>query len=124
MFKELQKINKRPALYSKYTAQELWDDEHISSQMLETHLDDSIDLASRSGDFMACSAKWIIEHFKLGSGVSVADFGCGPGLYAEKFSSCGADVFGIDFSRRSITYAKEVAKKNKSNIEYQCGNYL
>ncbi|MBN2434369.1 MAG: class I SAM-dependent methyltransferase [Spirochaetes bacterium] len=124
MFKELQKINKRPALYSQYTAQALWDDEYISTQMLDTHLDDSIDLASRSGEFMARSAKWIIDYFKLGAGVSVADFGCGPGLYAEKFADSGANVFGIDFSRRSISYAKEVSQKNKSNIEYQCGNYL
>ncbi|MDA3900623.1 MAG: class I SAM-dependent methyltransferase [Spirochaetes bacterium] len=124
MFKELQKINERPDLYSRYTAQELWDDEYISTQMLETHLDDSIDLASRSGDFMKRSVAWITDYFKLGSGVSVGDFGCGPGLYAEAFARRGAKVFGIDFSRRSIAHAEQSAQKNSYSIEYQRGNYL
>jgi len=52
------------------------------------------------------------------------DIGCGPGLYAERFSSAGYSVTGVDFSKRSIAYAKEQTLLNKSNIEYHYQNYL
>ncbi len=49
---------------------------------------------------------------------------CGPGLYAERFSSAGYVVTGIDFSKRSIEYAKKQTLLNKSSIEYHYKNYL
>jgi SAM-dependent methyltransferase len=52
------------------------------------------------------------------------DLGGGPGLYAERFSSVGYTVTGVDFSKRSIEYAKEQTLLNKSNIEYHYQNYL
>ncbi|WP_243428297.1 class I SAM-dependent methyltransferase [Clostridium rhizosphaerae] len=50
--------------------------------------------------------------------------GCGPGLYAERFNSAGYSVTGVDFSKRSILYAKEQTLLNKSNIEYHYQNNL
>lgn len=47
MFKELAKINKRPEPFEKYTAEELWTNEHTSKQMLSYHLDGDVDLSSR-----------------------------------------------------------------------------
>ena len=37
----------------------------------------------------------------------ILDLGCGPGLYTIRLSAAGYDVTGMDYSRRSIAYAKE-----------------
>ena len=42
----------RPKPFSKYTAVELWCDEHISAQMLACHLNPDIDPASRNHTFI------------------------------------------------------------------------
>jgi len=124
MFKELEKINSRPAPFQFYTAKELWADEHTSKKMLECHLNESLDLSSRNKDFIDRSLKWIVSHFGIDGNTIIADFGCGPGLYTTKFAEKNADVTGIDFSERSIQYAKETAARKGLNIDYVCRNYL
>ncbi len=54
----------------------------------------------------------------------VSDFGCGPGLYTTRFAESGAVVAGIDFSERSIQYAKEIADQKGLDIQYHNQNYL
>jgi SAM-dependent methyltransferase len=124
LFKELKKINKRPEPFECYTAQEFWDDEHISKQMLEFHLDGSNDLATRNKEFRERSIQWILSRFNVGNEKSICDFGCGPGLYTEAFAEAGAEVTGIDFSRNSISYAKKAAKERNLDIEYILQSYL
>jgi SAM-dependent methyltransferase len=124
LFNELERINKRPEPFGCYTAQEFWDDEHISKQMLGFHLDGSNDLATRNREFRERSIQWILSRFSVGTGKSICDFGCGPGLYTTSFAEAGAEVVGIDFSRSSISYARETAEENKLNIEYLLQSYL
>ena len=124
MFDILEEINSRPTPFQFYTADELWTDEHTSMKMLEYHLNESVDLSSRNKDFIARSVKWIISHFGIDVNTSIADFGCGPGLYTTLFSENNADVTGIDFSRRSIQYAREVAGQKGLDINYFQKNYL
>lgn len=124
MYRQLQNINARPAPFEHYTARELWADEHISQKMLECHLDGSIDLSSRKHEFIDRSAQWIISRFGLSSRSRVADFGCGPALYTTRLARSGADVRGIDFSERSIRYAREESKRQGLNIEYVLTDYL
>ncbi len=122
--KFLNNINCKPKLYSFYTAETLWNDEHISKQMLNFHLNEKSDLASRCIKSINEACKWISLNFNLSSGIKVADFGCGPGLYTSRFAKAGASVTGIDFSKRSIDYAKKYAKDNNLDIEYIFQNYL
>jgi len=124
MFKELENINKRPKPFEFYTASDLWTDEYTSKQMLTFHLDEGFDVSSRSTAFIDRSVEWIASHFNVGVGKKVADFGCGPGLYAERLAKKQADVTGIDFSTRSIHYAKEHAIKEGLSIQYINENYL
>jgi SAM-dependent methyltransferase len=124
MFKELEEINSRPAPFQFYTAKELWTDEHTAKKMLECHLNESLDLSSRNKDFIDRSLKWIVSHFGIGVNTSIADFGCGPGLYTTLFAEQKADVTGIDFSERSIAYAKEMATQKALDIDYVCQDYL
>jgi SAM-dependent methyltransferase len=124
MFDELEEINSRPSPFQYYTAVDLWTDEHTSMKMLEYHLNDAVDLSSRNSDFIKSSVKWIVSHFGIGLNTSIADFGCGPGLYTTQFAETKASVTGIDFSERSIRYAREVAEQKGLDIKYFHENYL
>ncbi|MBK8945770.1 MAG: class I SAM-dependent methyltransferase [Ignavibacteriae bacterium] len=124
MFSELEKINLRPKPFEFYTADELWTDEHTSKKMLEFHLNEDINVSSRNLNFIVHSVNWITSSFVINSHFSICDFGCGPGLYTTLFAEKGAKVTGIDFSKRSIEYAKKVAEEKCFEIDYVNQNYL
>ena len=117
MFKELKEINARPKPFEFYTADELWADEHTSKQMLEYHLNESIDVSSRNKSFIERSVGWIVTQFGVDNKSEIVDFGCGPGLYATKLAEKGAKVTGVDFSENSLRHAKQVAKEEGLDIE-------
>jgi len=124
MFAELESINVRPRPFEFYTASDLWTDEHTSKQMLSFHLNEEIDVSSRNAAFIDRSIEWIASYFHVGLDTKIADFGCGPGLYATRLAQKGADVTGIDFSTRSIQHAREVAAKEALPIRYLNQDYL
>jgi SAM-dependent methyltransferase len=124
MFEELEKINERPELFQFYTATDLWTDEHTSKQMLSFHLNEAVDVSSRNAEFINRSVEWITSEFSIGRDTKIVDFGCGPGLYAARLAKRGANVTGIDFSKRSIEYAKKVAAREQLSISYVNQNYL
>lgn len=124
MFEELEKINARPKPFEFYTANDLWTDDHTSEQMLSFHLNEEIDVSSRNTEFIDRSVEWIVSYFNVESGTKVADFGCGPGLYSTRLAQKQTDVTGIDFSKRSIQYAQEVADTEGLSIYYVNENYL
>ncbi len=124
MFEELERINERPEPFRFYTASDLWTDEHTSKQMLSFHLNQAIDVSSRKAEFINRSVEWIAAEFNIGRSFKIADFGCGPGLYSAPLAKRGANVTGIDFSGRSIEYAREVAAREQLNIRYVKQNYL
>lgn len=124
MFKALKEINARPAPFEFYTADELWTNEHTAEKMLEFHLNESIDLSSRNGEFIDRSVEWIVSRFGVDENTAIADFGCGPGLYASRLAQKGAHVTGIDFSENSIRYARSSAERLSLHINYIQENYL
>lgn len=124
MFEELERINRRPEPFEAYTAEELWTDEHTSARMLSFHLDETGDVSSRNAEVIGRSVEWIASRFEVGSGTRIADFGCGPGLYAARLARLGARVTGIDFSSRSIEYARAVAEREHLDVRYVHQNYL
>ena len=124
MFEKLEEINRKPKVFESYTADSLWTDEYRSKQMLAFHLNENIDVSSRNIEFINHSASWIVDHFQLGPGKSVCDFGCGPGLYASRLAKSGVKVTGLDFSESSIRYAEEQAENTSQNINYVHVNYL
>ena len=124
VFEELEKIATRPKPFEFYTASDLWTDEHTSKQMLSYHLNEQVDLSSRNAEFIDRSVEWIAWEFNVGAGTKIADFGCGPGLYATRLAQRQADVTGIDFSTRSIRYAQQIASQEGLAINYENQNYL
>jgi SAM-dependent methyltransferase len=101
-----------------------WDDPHISSQMLEAHLNPDTEAASRRPETIDHIVAGLIETLGLKPGASLLDLGCGPGLYASRFARAGFRVTGVDYSRRSIAYASRYAKENDLEIMYRYENYL
>lgn len=114
---------RKPSLYAESTAK-FWDDEHISKGMLEAHLNTEWDAASRKPEFIDASVEWIAKRFPCGNYNRLLDLGCGPGLYVERFAEKGYSVTAIDFSKRSIEYAKQKAEEKAYNINYLYQNYL
>jgi len=124
MYRQLEAMNHRPEPFSQYSAADLWTDAHTSERMLAFHLDGEGDISSRKSAFIDRAADWIIDRFRLDAGKRVADFGCGPGLYTERLAPSGAAVTGIDFSERSLRYARDAARRLGLPIEYVHGDYL
>lgn len=124
MYQKISEIKRRPALFERYTAYDLWADEHRSKKMLDYHMEVEGDTASRNHAFIDRSADWIFSHFNLNENTRVADFGCGPGFYCRRLAEKGAPVTGIDFSSRSIEYAINEAERLGLQIKYVNRNYL
>ena len=123
MYELLQDISQRPNPFCHYTAMELWTRPHLARQMLDFHLNQETDLASHRYEAIDKIVNWIDSQLIL-SGKRVCDLGCGPGLYTQRFSACGADVTGVDFSAHSLEYAKLKASENKQAITYLRADYL
>lgn len=124
MFESLERIFARPRPFELYTTEALWNDPHISKQMLAMHLDEDAELASRPKVVIDASVGWMIARFGIGPGKRVCDLGCGPGLYTSRFAKAGAAVTGVDFSERSIAHARKAAAEEDLGIDYVQGNYL
>jgi 2-polyprenyl-6-hydroxyphenyl methylase/3-demethylubiquinone-9 3-methyltransferase len=67
----------------------------------------------------------IKKHFKLKKdksnyleGLNILDIGCGGGLISEPMARLGANVTGIDASKKNIDIAKLHSKKNDLKINY------
>ena len=123
MYELLQDIAQRPEPFSRYTTMELWTRPHLAQQMLSFHLNQETDLASRRFEIIDQVVNWIDSQLHL-SGKSMCDLGCGPGLYAQRFSDKGADVTGVDFSALSLEYADLKARENEQSIRYIHADYL
>lgn len=123
MYSVLDDLNRKPEPFSRYTTDVLWTDPWIAQQMLKFHLDDSTDLASRTSQTIDSFVDWLDRRVGL-SGKTVCDLGCGPGLYATRMTSRGAQVTGVDFSAVSLDYARSEAAAQDLAITYRKADYL
>ena len=94
-----------------------WDDPDFSRRMLDEHLSQEHDLASRKQDMIRTQVFWIHEHIRNNAPAKLLDIGCGPGLYIEQFTALDYDCSGIDFSPASIEYAKSQLDDKAKLIE-------
>ncbi|MBN1563620.1 MAG: class I SAM-dependent methyltransferase, partial [Anaerolineae bacterium] len=101
-----------------------WDDPHISKHLLAAHLDPNTEAASRHPDTIEAVINWLLDYLQLEPGAAWLDMGCGPGLYTSRLVQRGLTVTGIDYSRRSIAYAKEYAAEHDLPVTYRYQNYL
>lgn len=118
----LLKAAQKPKIYTPGTAL-MWVDEHISKQLLQVHLSQDLELASRKESTITSTINWILSTVPKGT-LSILDTGCGPGLYTEKLAERGHVVTGMDFSANSIEHAKKSARSKDLDITYIKQDYL
>lgn len=84
-----------------------WDEPEFSRRMLELHLAQDHDWASRPFETIDEHVRFIHEALAERKPCRILDLACGPGLYAQRLASLGHECVGIDFSPASIEYAKK-----------------
>jgi cyclopropane fatty-acyl-phospholipid synthase-like methyltransferase len=125
VFPVLAGLGARPEPFSEHSTPRLWTDPHVSEHMLAYHLDPEAPLASRPVAVIDASVDWLAGRLNIGAGTALCDFGCGPGLYTERFAArFGARVTGVDFSPRSIAHARAAAARAGLSISYHEADYL
>jgi SAM-dependent methyltransferase len=119
----LHHLSEQPELYEPGEPV-FWDDPHISQGLLDAHLNPDTEAASRHPDTIEAIVNWLLDYLKLGPDAAWLDLGCGPGLYTSRLARRGLQVTGVDFSRRSLNYAREYAAQHDLPITYRYQNYL
>lgn len=95
-----------------------WNDPEFSRRMLELHLCQDHDWASRRFDTIDRHVAWLASQLPSRN-ADILDLGCGPGLYARRLARLGHRCVGIDFSPASIEYAKQQAAQENLAIRYE-----
>ncbi len=94
-----------------------WDAPDFSQRMLDNHLSQEHDWASRKLAIIEQQVDWIAQ--QLSANARVLDLGCGPGFYSQLLAQRGFYCTGVDFSPASIEYARQQSLAAGLNIEYQ-----
>lgn len=95
-----------------------WDDPDFSRRMLNEHLSQEHDAASRRFEIIDSHVRWIHDQVLKGNPTRILDLGCGPGLYTNRLARLGHRCVGIDYSPASIAYAKEQAEEEGLECTY------
>ena len=96
-----------------------WDDAAFSRRILQEHLTQEHDAASRRKSKIKKQVDWIHRAVLGSKPTHILDLGCGPGLYAAPFIKLGHRYMGIDFSPACIDHAIETAP---AQSEYRLGD--
>lgn len=86
-----------------------WDEPAFSIRMLQEHLDQSHDLASRRFALIDTQVQYVHSQILQSSPARILDLACGPGLYAQRLTELGHSYAGIDFSPAAIAHARTAA---------------
>ena len=84
-----------------------WNEPGFSKRMLDEHLSQEHDAASRRLSKIEEHVDWIHSEVLGGHSTRVLDLCCGPGLYTSRLAALGHECVGIDFSPAAIAYAEE-----------------
>lgn len=96
-----------------------WNEPGFSQRMLQEHLTQDHDHASRRLETIDRQVEWIAREALGPPPASLLDLGCGPGLYLQRFAARGYTCAGIDFSPASVAYARRQAEQAGLSIQYQ-----
>ncbi len=95
-----------------------WDEPGFSQRMLQEHLSQEHDAASRRFEIIDKHTSWIHHTVLGGVPTRILDLGCGPGLYSNRLAKLGHECVGIDFSPSSIAYARSRAQDGQLHCAY------
>ena len=99
-----------------------WDDPDFSARMLDEHLSQEHDMASRRSAMIDRHVAWIHETCLNGYPSRILDLGCGPGFYLQRLAQLGHSCVGVDFAPASIEYARTQAAEAGLDIKYIQGD--
>ena len=91
-----------------------WDEPAFSQRMLENHLSQEHDWASRRLAVIEQQVAWLDG--QLPAGARILDLGCGPGFYTRQLAERGFCCTGVDFSPASIAWARQQAQAASLDI--------
>lgn len=83
-----------------------WTEPAFSARMLQEHLDQSHDLASRRFALIDTQVEFIHGQILDNAPARILDLACGPGLYAQRLAGLGHRCVGIDFSPAAVAHAR------------------
>ncbi len=97
-----------------------WNDPDVSKRILEIHLSQDTDQASRREDIILSESAFLdgVVRSLTGEGQRILDIGCGPGLYATELAKFGHRVVGVDFAPAAIEYGQKQLAGTGLPIEY------
>ena len=95
-----------------------WNEPAFSRRMLEEHLSQAHDAASRRFEVIDLHVAWIHGNLLKGRQARILDLGCGPGLYTSRLAALGHSCVGIDFSPASIEYARQQIEEAGLDCRY------
>jgi SAM-dependent methyltransferase len=96
-----------------------WNDPAFSARMLDEHLSQAHDAASRRSATIDRQVAWIHGPLLRDQPTAILDLGCGPGLYTSRLAQLGHTCVGIDFSPAAIAYARAEADAQQLNCQYR-----
>lgn len=99
-----------------------WDDPDFSRRMLDEHLSQAHDAASRRTAMIDRHVGWIHDNVLDQRPSRILDLGCGPGLYATRLAELGHSCAGIDFGPASIDYASETTERRRLDCRFSLGD--
>ncbi|OGN87174.1 MAG: cyclopropane-fatty-acyl-phospholipid synthase [Chloroflexi bacterium RBG_13_46_14] len=123
ILKTVHEYSRKPSLFEP-GEETFWDDDYISIGMLQAHLSQEHEAASRKTEAIDAQVEHLTFTGILKEGDRVLDLGCGPGLYASQLCRKGLIVTGVDISRRSIEYAIKYAVGNGLDIDYRLADFF
>jgi SAM-dependent methyltransferase len=95
-----------------------WNDPEFSERMLQEHLSQEHDAASRRFETIDEHVDWIHDTLLRGKPGRVLDLGCGPGFYANRLARLDHELVGIDYSPASIAYARAEANGDELRCHF------
>ncbi|MFZ5813847.1 MAG: class I SAM-dependent methyltransferase [Bacillota bacterium] len=95
-----------------------WNDPGFSRRMLQEHLSQEHDLASRRAAVIESQVAWIHQGLLAGRPARVLDLGCGPGLYCQALARLGHTCTGVDWAPAAVEYARQRAAAEALPITY------
>ncbi len=99
-----------------------WNDPAFSERMLQEHLSQSHDLATRRAGIVDAHVEFIHQEILRARVTRILDLGCGPGLYAHRLARLGHHCDGVDFGPASIRYAREVSESEGLGCGFVCSD--
>ena len=94
-----------------------WHEPGFSQRMLDEHLRQDHDAASRRFEKIDEHVCWI-QQLLDGQPGKILDLCCGPGLYTHRLTRFGNCCVGIDYSPTSMAYARKIAQSENLDCNY------